>query len=141
MFMSWLVLSEFLAFLISFQNGWINREKFQNCLNSLIFYVLLHILWDYVLMFHRLCCILVTQMVKNLPTVWETWVQSLDWEDSLENQMAAHSSILRVSLVAQVVKNSGFNGGGSEFDPRVGKIPRRKEWLPTPVCLLGEFHG
>ena len=41
--------------------------------------------------------------------------------------MAAHSSILRVSLVAQVVKNSGFNGGGSEFDPRVGKIPRRKE--------------
>jgi len=27
------------------------------------------------------------------------------------------------------------------FDPWVGKIPRRREWLPTPVFLLGEFHG
>ena len=33
-------------------------------------------------------------MVKNLPTVQETWVQSLDWEDTLEKEMAAHSSIL-----------------------------------------------
>ena len=23
----------------------------------------------------------------------------------------------------------------------VGRIPRRREWLPTPVCLPGEFHG
>ena len=28
-----------------------------------------------------------------------------------------------------------------EFDPRVGKIPWRKEWLPTPILLTGEFHG
>ena len=27
------------------------------------------------------------------------------------------------------------------FDPWVGKIPRRREWLPTPVFLPGEFHG
>ena len=27
---------------------------------------------------------LVAQMVKNLPAVWETWVQSLGWEDPLE---------------------------------------------------------
>ena len=33
-------------------------------------------------------------MVKNLPAMWETWVQSLDWEDSLEKGMAVHSSIL-----------------------------------------------
>ena len=33
-------------------------------------------------------------MVKNLPIEQETWVQSLDQEDSLEEQMAAHSSIL-----------------------------------------------
>ena len=33
-------------------------------------------------------------VVKNLPTVQETWVQSLDWEDTLEKEMAAHSSIL-----------------------------------------------
>ena len=33
-------------------------------------------------------------LVKNPPAVWETWVQSLDWEDSLEEGMAIHSSIL-----------------------------------------------
>ena len=37
---------------------------------------------------------LVAQMVKNLPAVQETWVQSLGWEDPLEKGMAAHSSIL-----------------------------------------------
>ena len=37
---------------------------------------------------------LVAQTVKNLPTMWETWVQSLGWEDSLEEGMATHSSIL-----------------------------------------------
>ena len=37
---------------------------------------------------------LVAQMVKNLPAMWETWVQSLGWEDSLEEGMATHSSIL-----------------------------------------------
>ena len=34
------------------------------------------------------------QMVKNLPSVQETWVQSLDWEDPLEKEMATHSNIL-----------------------------------------------
>ena len=34
------------------------------------------------------------QMVKRLPTMRETRVQSLDWEDLLEKEMAAHSSIL-----------------------------------------------
>ena len=33
-------------------------------------------------------------MVKNLPAMWETWVQSLDWEDPLEEGIASHSSIL-----------------------------------------------
>ena len=37
---------------------------------------------------------LVAQMVKNLPAMWETWVQSLDWEYPLEKEMAALSSIL-----------------------------------------------
>ena len=34
------------------------------------------------------------QMVKNLPTVQETGVQFLGWEDPLEKGMASHSSIL-----------------------------------------------
>ena len=37
---------------------------------------------------------LVAQMVKNLPALWETWVQSLGWEDPLEEGMAPHSSLL-----------------------------------------------
>ena len=38
--------------------------------------------------------LLVAQMVKNLPSVQETQVQPLGWEDPLEKGMAAHSSIL-----------------------------------------------
>ena len=34
------------------------------------------------------------QAVKNPPAVWETWVQSLGWEDPLEEAMATHFSIL-----------------------------------------------
>ena len=37
---------------------------------------------------------LVAQMVKNLPTMRETWVLSLVWEDPLEEGMATHSNIL-----------------------------------------------
>ena len=33
-------------------------------------------------------------MVKNLPAIWEPWVQSLGGEDPLEKEMATHSSIL-----------------------------------------------
>ena len=43
---------------------------------------------------------LVAQMVKNLTAMWDTWVQSLGWEDPLEKSMATHSSILawRISM-------------------------------------------
>ena len=34
------------------------------------------------------------QIVKHLPIMWETWVQSLGREDPLEKEMAIHSSIL-----------------------------------------------
>ena len=37
---------------------------------------------------------LVAQTVKHLSTMRETWVQSLDWEDPLEKEMAIHSSTL-----------------------------------------------
>ena len=37
---------------------------------------------------------LAAQLVKNPPAMWETWVQSLGWEDLLEKEMATHSSIL-----------------------------------------------
>ena len=37
---------------------------------------------------------LVAQMVKCLPTMWETRVRSLGWKDALEKEMATHSSTL-----------------------------------------------
>ena len=37
---------------------------------------------------------LVAQLVKNPPAVWDTWVQSLVWEDPLEKGKATHSDIL-----------------------------------------------
>ena len=36
----------------------------------------------------------VAQLVKNPPAMWESWLQSLGWEDPLEKVKATHSSIL-----------------------------------------------
>ena len=37
---------------------------------------------------------LVAQRLKHLPAMWETWVQSLGWEDPMEKEITTHSSIL-----------------------------------------------
>ena len=42
----------------------------------------------------QLWAFMVAKMIKDLPAVWETWVQSLGWKDLLEEGMATHSSIL-----------------------------------------------
>ena len=55
---------------------------------------------------------LVAQLVKNLPALWETWVQSLGWEDPLQKGTASHSSSLDC-IVHGVTKSrtwlSGFH--------------------------------
>ena len=44
------------------------------------------------------------------------------------------------SMVTQLVKNPpAMRSPG--FDPWVGKVPWRREWLPTSVFWPGEFHG
>ena len=48
-------------------------------------------LWIYHIL-HSVGTSLVTQTVKHLPTMWETWVRSLGWEDPLEKEKATHSS-------------------------------------------------
>ena len=47
------------------------------------------------------------QLVKNLPAVQETWVQSLGREDPLEKEMATHSSFLawRISWTESLDRN------------------------------------
>ena len=48
--------------------------------------------------------------------------------------------VSEASLVAQVIKNlPAMQETG--FDPWVGKITWRREWLPTPVFFPGNFHG
>ena len=41
---------------------------------------------------------LVAQTEKNLPAMWETWVQSLGWKDPLEKEMATQYSGLEYSI-------------------------------------------
>ena len=110
-------------------------------------------------------------MVRNLPAMWETRVRSLGQEDPLEKGMATHSSVLAWRIPTEepgghspwrgkeldTTKHStntmykGFGWlrgqrirlqcGRPGFDPWVRKTPWRREWLPTPVFLPGEFHG
>ena len=49
---------------------------------------------------------LVAQMIKKLPAMWETWVQSLGWEDPLEEGMATHSSSLAWRIPRNLVHYS-----------------------------------
>ena len=48
--------------------------------------------------------------------------------------------ILKASLVIQMVKNTPTMQE-TQLQSRVQEDPWRRDWLPTPVFLLGEFHG
>ena len=45
------------------------------------------------------------------------------------------------SLVAQMVKNLPVMQEFGSLDPWIRKITWRRQWLPTPILLAGEFHG
>ena len=79
---------------------------------------------------------LVAQLVKNPPTLQETLVRFLDWEDPLEKRQIAYP--LQYSWASLVAPAAMRRPG---CDPWVGKIPWRRERLPTPVSWPGEFHG
>ena len=59
---------------------------------------------------------LVAQMVKRLPAMRDTWVQSLGWEDPLEKEMATHSSTLswKIPWTEEPCRHSPW--GREEFD-------------------------
>ena len=52
-------------------------------------------------------------LVKNLPAVQETQVRSLDWEDTLEKEMATHSRILAWKI-SWIEKPGGLQSMGSQ---------------------------
>ena len=54
---------------------------------------------------------LVAQLVKNPPAMWETWVQSLGWEDPLEKGKATQSSILALRIPWTVLSMGSQRAG------------------------------
>ena len=56
---------------------------------------------------------LVAQLVKNPPTMRETWTRSLGWEDPLEKGKATHSSILAWRIPWTIVR--GVANSWSDF--------------------------
>ena len=67
-------------------------------------------------------------MVKNLPVMQETWVQSLGWEGPLEEGMATHSSIL-----AWKIPWTGKPGGPQS----VGSQRVRHDWATNTFTIRG----
>ena len=65
--------------------------------------------------------ILVAQMVKNLPAIQETWVQSLSKEDPLEKGMTTHSNIL-AWRIPWTEEPGGLQSMGSQTDMTVMNI-------------------
>ena len=57
-----------------------------------------------------------TQMVKNLPAMPETWVQLLGWEDPLEEGMQIHSSVLACRIPMDKGAWWATNDGFAEID-------------------------
>ena len=55
---------------------------------------------------------LVAQMVKNPPTMQEAWVQSLGWEDPLEEGVATHSSMLAWRIPMDLRSLAGYSPRG-----------------------------
>ena len=63
--------------------------------------------------YYNISAFLVAQMVKNPPAVQEIWVQSLGWEDLLEEGMVTHSSIL-AWRITWTVESGGLQFMGSQ---------------------------
>ena len=55
----------------------------------------------------------VAQILKSLPAMWETRVQSLGWEDPLEKGMATHTSIL-ARKIPWTEESGGLQSMGSQ---------------------------
>ena len=84
----------------------------------------------------------VAQLVKNLPAVQETWVLSLSWEDSLDEDMATHFSILAcrnpMDCIIYGVAESDMTKHFSLID--FGHLIQRTDSLEKTL-MLGQTEG
>ena len=80
---------------------------------------------------------LVVQMVKNLPAMQESWVQSLGWEDPLEKGTATHSSILawRISWSEEAggLQSMGLQAAGHDCMTNIFT-----QWISNAMALPGQ---
>ena len=91
---------------------------------------------------------LVAQTVKRLPTMRETWVWSLSWEDPLEKAMASHSSTLawKIPWMEEPGRLQSMGSLRVRHDWMTSLslftfMHWRRKWQPTPVFLPGESQG
>ena len=73
-------------------------------------------------------------MVKRLPTMWETRVRSLGWEDPLEKETATHSSTL-------AWKNPMDGGAWQATVHRVAKSQTRVSDFPFPFTTMYKIEN
>ena len=90
----------------------------------------------------------VAHMVKNLPTMQETQVWALGWEDPLEKGMATHLNILawRIPWTEELegLQSMGSQRVGHDWGTSLSLFTFmhwRRKWQPTPVFLPGESQG
>ena len=106
-----------------------NRGKkniFKNIyLTSFFMFIFVHVKNSFK---YQMWASLVVQLVKNLPAMWETWVQSLDWEDALEEGMATHSSF----LAWRIPRTEEPGGLQSMESQRVEHV-----WVTKHTCVCG----
>ena len=96
------------------------------------------------------------QVVKNLPAMQKTWIQSLGWEDPLETLwtvtcqaplsvgFSRHKYWSGLPCPAPVIFSTlGWNPGSPAgiFFTTSATWEAPREWLPTALFLPGEFHG
>ena len=79
---------------------------------------------------------LMDNTIKNMPSMWETWAQSLGWEDPLKESLAIYSSILAWKIL--------INRGA--WWATVHGVTKSKTWLTTAqwdfrqaILLLGHY--
>ena len=86
---------------------------------------------------------LVAQLVKNLPVMQETQVRFLVWEDPMEKEMAAHSSInaWRIPWTEEPGRLLSMGSQGSDTTQRLGLPSCARGAEPACQCRRRETHG
>ena len=81
--------------------------------------------------------LLVAQLVKNPPAMWETWVQSLGWKHPLEKGKATHSSILAWRIPWTVQSMGSKESDMTErHSPSLSRIP----FFALDLSTAAEMH-